>query len=70
MKPKSIRFHCPRCNARIKADARLTGQSRDCPGCDHPLTVPRFVPVDAGPVLVLIEGEESCGLGVAYRRGA
>ncbi len=70
MKTRSIRFRCPKCSARIKAPTQLSGRSRDCPGCRHPFTVPQLVPADVGPVLVLVEGEESCTLGVAYRRGA
>jgi hypothetical protein len=70
MTTRSILFHCPRCSARIKAPVQLSGQSRDCPGCSHRFVVPRLVPADAAPMLVLIEGEERCSLGVAYRRGA
>jgi hypothetical protein len=69
MNTHSIRFRCPRCSARIKAPVQLAGQSRDCPGCSRAFTVPRFVTADVGPILVLIEGEERCALGVA-RRGA
>jgi hypothetical protein len=69
MTSSSVRFHCPRCSARIKAPAQLMGRSRDCPGCSHALVVPHVRPADAGPVLVLIEGEEHCTLGVASRRG-
>jgi hypothetical protein len=70
MNPSSIRFRCPRCAARIKAPRELIGESRPCPCCRRPFIVPRPVPQDLGPVLVLIEGEEHCSLGVAYRRSA
>ena len=69
MNTHPIRFRCPRCRAWIKSPLQLAGQSRVCPGCRHTFTVPR-APADAGPVLVLLEGEDRYTLGVAYRRGA
>ncbi len=70
MPANSVQFCCPSCGARIKAPIQLRGQSRACPGCTHQFVVPRFTPRDAEPVLILIEGEERCSLGVAYRRSA
>ena len=70
MPSTSIKFHCPSCAARIKAPLQLRGQTRACPGCSHQFQVPRFSPQDAEPALVLIEGDEHCSLGVAYRRSA
>jgi len=70
MPASSIRFCCPSCDARIKAPIQLRGQTRVCPGCSHQFVVPRFVPQDEQPILVLVEGEERCSLGVAYRRSA
>ncbi|HKI38419.1 MAG TPA: hypothetical protein VKA46_41605 [Gemmataceae bacterium] len=70
MNPSSIRFRCPKCAARIKAPRQLIGESRDCPGCGRAFVVPRPIPEDLGPVLVLVEGAERCTLGVAYRRSA
>jgi hypothetical protein len=70
MPASSIRFCWPSCRARTKAPIQLRGQGRDCPGCGERFVVPRFVPADAAPILVLIEGEERCSLGVAYRRSA
>lgn len=66
----SIRFRCPKCHARIKAPSQLIGQNRDCPACRHPFVVPRMTPEDAGPVLVMLEGEERFSLGVSYRASA
>jgi uncharacterized paraquat-inducible protein A len=70
MNTQSIRFLCPTCSARIKAPVQLSGRSRVCPGCKHTFTVPHFVPTDAAPLFVLIEGDERCTLGIAYRRSA
>jgi len=70
MHTNSVCFRCPWCSARIKAPVQLVGRSRHCPGCSHTFIVPRFVPDDAGPVLVLIEGEERCSLGIARRQSA
>jgi hypothetical protein len=70
MNAASIRFRCPRCNARIKAPAELSGRRRDCPACRRPLVVRRDVPRDSDPVLVLVERDGHCALDVAYRRGA
>jgi hypothetical protein len=65
-----VRFCCPWCRAKIKAPRELVGERRDCPRCGHAFFVPRHASQDVGPVLVLVEGEERCSLGVAYRRGA
>jgi CheY-like chemotaxis protein len=46
-----IRFHCPNCNARIKAPFQLLGRTRPCPSCGQPLTVQVQPPEDSGPVL-------------------
>jgi hypothetical protein len=71
MKASSVRFRCPCCRARIKAPAQLRGQRRDCPACGRPFVVPRpATPDDVGPILVLVENNGRCRLGVAYRRGA
>ena len=70
MNGKSILFRCPTCDARIKAPVQLSGRNRDCPGCKHAFVVPRFIPDDAEPLFVLIEGEDRCLLGIAYRRTA
>jgi hypothetical protein len=50
-----IHFVCPKCRARIKANGRLKGRTRPCPGCRQPCTAPAFVAEDAGPVLVPLE---------------
>jgi DNA-directed RNA polymerase subunit RPC12/RpoP len=60
-----IRFHCPRCEARIKGPIQLMGTRRDCPGCGYSILVPREKLVDAGPVMVLVESEEGCKLEMA-----
>ncbi len=33
-------FHCPQCDARISARNRARGRTRQCPGCQCPITVP------------------------------
>jgi hypothetical protein len=50
-----ISFRCPGCKARIKAPVQLAGQRRSCPGCGHNLLVPRKIPQDAEPVLVVVD---------------
>lgn len=62
-----IRFLCPQCQARIKAPAQLVGHSRSCPGCRQALTVPRPLPEDAGPVLVLLEEKDHFTLAARLR---
>jgi hypothetical protein len=47
----AILLRCPGCNARIKAPAELTGQRRQCPGCQTPFVVRHEPPEDCGPVL-------------------
>jgi len=68
MTTNTIHFRCAHCKARIKAPVQLLGRQRDCPGCNHSFTVPYYVPQDAGPILVLVEGNDRCSLGVAYQR--
>jgi hypothetical protein len=51
--PATITFHCPRCNARIKAPLQLLGQRRPCPGCHTRFVVRPQPPSDSGPALVL-----------------
>jgi hypothetical protein len=70
MSTSAVRFNCPSCNVRIKASAQLLGQWRNCPACGRPFLVARPKRQDAGPVLVLVEGEERCSLGVLHRRSA
>src|SRR5262249_35084344 len=67
MTPAAVHFHCPGCRARIKAPAQLRGQSRNCPRCRVPLTVPFVAPEDAGPVLVMLEEPDRFVLGVLPR---
>jgi hypothetical protein len=64
MTATSIRFHCPGCQARIKAPLQLVGQERNCPGCGDPVRVPSVTPEDSGPVLVLLEAGDRLTLGV------
>ena len=47
----AIHFRCWNCNARIRADARLAGHRRHCPGCKRTLVVPWSPPDEQGPVL-------------------
>ena len=70
MNTDCIRFQSAKCRARMKAPLQLGGRNRNCPGCDQVLTVPRLMPQDAGPVLVLLEGEERFALGVRRRPAA
>ena len=70
MQNQSVRFRCPKCNARIKAPAELIGQRRTCPGCSESFIVPSDLPEDAGPVLVLQEGEDRFALHLRYQRSA
>ena len=35
-----IEFHCPHCDAKLKAGVKLAGQSGACPNCGKELTVP------------------------------
>jgi hypothetical protein len=70
MNTTAIQFRCPGCNARIKAPVQLLGQSRDCPGCGESFVVARPVREDCTPVLVLMESDAGCRLGIAYRRSA
>lgn len=48
---------CHGCGARIKAPARLLGQTRQCPGCKAPLVVRPEAPEDEGPKLVMDDRE-------------
>src|SRR2546422_9566360 len=64
MKSNAIHFPCPNCGARIKAPLQLNGQRRNCPGCSHTFIVPRLIPEDAEPVLVLVEANDRLALGV------
>jgi len=52
MNAGSIHFQCPHCHARVKAAARLVGQTRACPGCGRACVIRAFIPDDAGPLLV------------------
>lgn len=61
-----IRFHCPHCWARIKAPLQLSGRSRTCPGCEQTFTVPRFIPDDAGPMLVVVERADRFALAAPF----
>jgi hypothetical protein len=70
MNDSTVRFQCPGCRARIKAPAQLSGQQKACPGCKSPLLVPRALPEDIGPILVLIEDEDRFSLGVRRPAGA
>ena len=70
MPPTTVQFHCLGCRARIKAPARLSGQSRNCPRCGERLTVPFVAPEDAGPVLVMLEEPDRFVLGVLPRPAA
>jgi hypothetical protein len=70
MTSTSIRFHCPGCQARIKAPLQLVGQERSCPGCGDLLLVPPVTPEDSGPVLVLLEQGERLTLGIRHGMGA
>jgi hypothetical protein len=68
--PTSIFFHCPGCNARIKAPVTLLGRWRCCPGCNKRFVVrhePRGRPDDAEPVLVADDRPDSYGSRVATR---
>jgi hypothetical protein len=70
MNDSTVRFQCPGCRVRIKAPAQLRGQQKTCPGCKRPLLVPRALPEDVGPILVLLEGENQFSLGVRRAVGA
>ena len=70
MKSHAIHFPCPNCRARIKAPLQLNGQRRNCPGCSHTFVVPRLIPEDAEPVLVLVEANDRLAIGVSYRSRA
>jgi len=66
--PSTLHFRCPHCAARIKASVAVSGQNRACPACHEAFTVPRPVPQDEGPVLVLHERDDRFELGMT--RGA
>src|SRR6516162_2371534 len=53
---KSIRCRCPACGSRIKAKAKILGQTRNCPACKHPFVVAIPPPEDEGPMLVMEDG--------------
>jgi len=53
--PSSIRLRCPGCSARIKAPAELSGQKRNCPGCNRPLLIKTTPPEDSDAVLLAME---------------
>jgi hypothetical protein len=36
-----ISFTCPNCQAKLNAKDKLAGQTRDCPKCGEPVTVPQ-----------------------------
>jgi DNA-binding NtrC family response regulator len=42
---------CPGCGSRIKAPAKLLGQTRNCPGCRRSFVVAVGAPDDEGPTL-------------------
>jgi hypothetical protein len=58
MTTNRLRFRCTQCQARIQAPFRLCGQSRPCPSCRRPVTVPRAIPEPCGAVLVLVEEDD------------
>jgi hypothetical protein len=64
MNTSAIRFRCSKCRARIKAPVQLIGRQRNCPACNHSLTVPCVLPEDAGPHLVLLEQDERFTLAI------
>lgn len=35
-----IRFECPHCNKKLKAEATQGGDETDCPACGKTITVP------------------------------
>lgn len=48
----TVRCRCGHCGARIKAPARLVGQTRSCPGCRRSLPILPEGPEDEGPRIV------------------
>jgi hypothetical protein len=60
----SLHFRCPGCGARIKAPVQLIGRKKHCPGCNHSLLVPRAIPEDAAPLLVVMETKDHLTLAV------
>jgi hypothetical protein len=41
-----IRVICPNCRAKLNAKDELVGQTRNCPGCGHPVVIRPTVDVD------------------------
>jgi peptide subunit release factor 1 (eRF1) len=42
-----VKFLCPDCNVKLQIDARLEGQTVNCPKCQHEICVPHW---SAAPV--------------------
>jgi hypothetical protein len=52
-----VSFECRACQARLKAAVRLAGRHGHCPSCGETIVVPRPVPDEMGPILVLDDGD-------------
>lgn len=44
-----IKFLCPDCGAKLRIDARLEGQSVDCPKCTHQIRIPAWSAAPSHP---------------------
>lgn len=49
-----IRVKCPQCGSRLHAKDKLAGQTRDCPQCGGPITIPQPSEAD-GPLTEIIQ---------------
>jgi hypothetical protein len=65
----SVSFHCPACNARLRAKLKLVGRSSPCPGCHAPVVVPVRAPEEEGPVVVTDAGHPGSVGGPGRRWG-
>lgn len=43
-----IKFLCPACQAKLRTDARLEGETVACPRCERPLQIPRWSGAESG----------------------
>jgi hypothetical protein len=48
-----IRVKCPQCGSRLHAKDKLAGQTRDCPQCGGPITIPPPSEADGPPTEII-----------------